>query len=232
MDCSPPDSSAMGILQAKILGWVAMSSSRASSQTRDRTQVSCIAGRFFTVWSTTKVHLVKAVVFSSSHVWMWELDHKEAWVLKNWCFWTVELEKTLESPLDCKEIKPITPKGNQPWIFIGRTDAEAEAPILWPPDAKSWLVGKDPDAGKDWRWEEKGMTEDEIVGWHHQLSGHDFEQAPGDGEGQDSLQSMGSQRVGQGLVTEQQQREREWQRQRNRKGERMNMNESSWNCYM
>ena len=163
---------------------------------------------------------------------MWELDHKEAWVLKNWCFWIVELEKTLESPLDRKETKPINPKGNQPWIFIGRTDAEAEAPILWPPDAKSWLIGKDPDAGKDWRWKEKGMTEDEMVGWHHQLSGYDFEQAPGDGEGQDSLQSMGSQRVGQGLVTEQQQREREWQRQRNRKGDRMSMNESSWNCYM
>ena len=98
---------------------------------------------------------------------MWELDHKEGWVLKNWCFWTVVLEKTLESPLDCKEIKPVHPKGNQPWIFIGRTDAEAEAPVLWPPDVKSWFIGKDTNAGKDWR-KEKGMTEDEIVGWHHQ----------------------------------------------------------------
>ena len=99
----------------------------------------------------TKVHLVKAMIFSSSHVWMWELDHKESWVPKNWCFWTVVSEKTLESPLDCKEIKPVNPKGNQSWIFIGKIDAEAETPILWPPDAKNWLTGKDPDAGKDWR---------------------------------------------------------------------------------
>ena len=112
--------------------------------------------------------------FSSSHVWMWELDHKESWVPKNWCFWTVML-KTLESPLDCKEIKPVNPKGNQSWIFIGRIDAEAETPILCPPDAKNWLIGKDPDAGKDWRQEEKGMTEDEMVGWHHWLNGHEFE---------------------------------------------------------
>ena len=111
----------------------------------------------------TKVRLVKTV-FSSSHVWMWELDSKESWVPKNWCFWTVVLEKTLESPLDFEEIQPVNPKGNQPWIFVGRTDAEAEALILWPPDVKSWLIGKDPDAGKDWRQEEKGMTEDEMVG--------------------------------------------------------------------
>ena len=97
--------------------------------------------------------------FSSSHVWMWVLDHKESWVPKNWCFWTVVLDKTLESPMNCKEIKPVNPKGNQSWIFIGRTDAEAEAPILRPPDVKNWLIGKDPDAGKDWRQEEKGMTE-------------------------------------------------------------------------
>ena len=125
--------------------------------------------------------------FSSSHVWMWELDHKESSVLKNWCFWTVVLEKTLESPLDCKEIQPVHPKGNQSWIFIGRTDAEDEAPILWPPDAKNWLIWKDPDAGKDWTWEEKGMTEDEMVGRHHRLDGHEFEQALGCGEGQGSL---------------------------------------------
>ena len=105
---------------------------------------------------------------SSGHVWMWKLDYKESWVQKNWCFWTVVLEKTLESPLDCKEIQPVHPKGNKLWIFIGRTDAEAETPILWPPDAKNWLIGKDPDAGKDWRQEEKGMTEDEMVGGHHQ----------------------------------------------------------------
>ena len=105
--------------------------------------------------------------FSSSHVWMWELDHKESWALKNWCFWTVVLEKTLESPLDSKEIQLVNPKKNQSWIFIGRTDVEAETPILWPPDAKNWLTGKDPDTGKDWRQEKKVTTEDEIVGWHH-----------------------------------------------------------------
>ena len=125
--------------------------------------------------------------FSSSHVWIWELDNKEGWVPKNECFWTMVLEKTLESPLDCKEIKPVSPKGNQFWIFIGRTDGKAEVPILWPPDSKSWLIRKDSDARKDWRQEEKGATEDEIVGWHHQLKGHEFEQAPGDGEGQGSL---------------------------------------------
>ena len=120
----------------------------------------------------TKIHLAQSYDFSSSHVWMWELDHKEGWVLKNGCFWTVVLEKTLESPLDCKEIKPVNPKGNQPWIFIGWTDSEAGAPIVWPPDAKSQLIRKDPDAGKDWRQEEKGTTEDETVGWHHWLNGH------------------------------------------------------------
>ena len=123
--------------------------------------------------------------FSSSHVLMWEFYHKEGWALKNWCFQTVMLEKTLESPLDCKEIKPINPKGNQPWIFIGRTDAEA--PILCPPDVKSQLTGKDPDVGKDWRQEEKGMTEDEIVGWDHWLSGHEFKQRPVAAEGHWSL---------------------------------------------
>ena len=110
--------------------------------------------------------------FSSSHIWMWELNSKQDWTLKNWCFWTVVLEKTLESPLDRKEIKSVNPKGNQPWVFIGRTDAEAEAPILWPPDVKGWLIGKDPNAGEDWRQEEKGTTEDEMVGWHHRLNGH------------------------------------------------------------
>ena len=114
-------------------------------------------------------------VFFSSHVWMWELDYKESSGLKNWCFWTVVLEKTLESPLDCKEIQPVHSKGNQSWIFIGRTNAEAETPILWPHDVKNWLIGKDPDAGKDWMQEEKGTTEDEMVGWHHRLDGHEFE---------------------------------------------------------
>ena len=126
--------------------------------------------------------------FSSSQVQMWEFNHKEGWVQKNWCFRTVALEKTLESPLETlKEIKPVHPKGNQPWIFIGRTDAEAEAPILWPPDAKSWLIWKDPDTGKDWGQEEKGTTEHEMVGWHHWLNGHGFEQTLGDSEGQESL---------------------------------------------
>ena len=113
--------------------------------------------------------------FANGHVWMWELDYKESRALKNWWFWTVVLEKTLESPLDCKEIQPVHPKGDQSWVFIGRTDVEAATPILWPPDAKSWLIGKDPDAGKDWGQEEKGTTEDEIVGWHHRLNGHGFE---------------------------------------------------------
>ena len=113
--------------------------------------------------------------FSSSHVWMRELDYKESWALKNWYFSTVVLEKTLESPLDCKEIEPVHPKGNQSWIFIGRTDAEAESLILWPPDSKNWLIWKYPDAGKDWKQEEKGSTEDEMVRWHHLLNGHEFE---------------------------------------------------------
>ena len=108
------------------------------------------------------------------HVWTWELDYKESWAPKNWCFWTVVLEKTLESPLDCKEIQWVHPKRNESWVFIGRTDTEAETPILWPPDMKNWLIWKDPDAGKDWRWEEKGMTEDEMVGWHHQFNGHEL----------------------------------------------------------
>ena len=112
--------------------------------------------------------------FSRSHVWMWELDYNESWVLKNWCFWTVVLEKTLESPLDCKEIQTVHPKGDQSRVFLGRTDVEAETPICRPPHAKSWLILKDPDAGKDWRWEEKGKTEDEMVGWHHWLNGHEF----------------------------------------------------------
>ena len=129
-----------------------------------------------------KGSLVKAMVFPKSHVWLWELDYKESWVPKNWCFWTVVLEKTLESALDCKEIEPVNPKGNhwkdRCWSWNSNT---------WPPDAKNWLIGKDPDVGKDWRLEEKGMTEDEMVGWHHQLDGHEFEQALGDSEGQGGL---------------------------------------------
>ena len=122
-----------------------------------------------------KICMVKAMVFTSSHAWMWELDYKEGWAPKNWCFWTVVLEKTLESHLDSKEIQPVHPKGNESWIFIGRTDTEAKTPILWPFDAKNWLIWKDPDAGKDWRQEEKRMTEDKMAGWHHWLNGHEFE---------------------------------------------------------
>ena len=144
--------------------------------------------------------------FSSGHVWMWKLDYKESWAPKNWYFWTVVLEKTLESPLDCKEIQPVSPKENQSWIFIERIDAEAETPILWLPDAKSWLIWNDPDAGKYGRQEEKGTTEDEMVGWHHWLDRHEFDWAssgswwwtgkPG------MLQSMGLQRVSHDWATE------------------------------
>ena len=130
--------------------------------------------------------------FSSSHVWMWELDYKESWAPKNWCFWTLVLEETLESPLDCKEIQPVRPKGDQSWVFIGRTHVEAETPILWPPDVKSWLIGKDPDAGKHWGQEEKGMIEDEMVGWHHWLNGHEFWWTSGVGDGQGGLACCGS----------------------------------------
>ena len=133
----------------------------------------------------TKVHLVRAMVFPVV-TYECELDYKESWVL-NWCFWTVVLEKTLESSLDCKEIQPVHPKGNQSWIFIGRTDVEAETLILWPPDVKNWLIWKDPDAKKDWRQEEKGTTEYEMVGWHHRLNGHEFGWTPGVGDGQGGL---------------------------------------------
>ena len=202
-----PGTSYYGILQARILEWVAMLSSRGSSRPRDWTQVSHIAGRFFTIWATREAHdrprqyikkqrhyfankgpSSQSYGFSRSYVQMWELNQKESWVPKNWCFQTVVLKKTLESPLDSKEIKPINPKGNKPWIFIGRTDAEAEAAILWPSDAKNWLTGKDHDAGKYWRQEEKGWQRmQQMDGWHHQLSGHESEQTLGDSEGQGSL---------------------------------------------
>ena len=118
---------------------------------------------------------------------MWELNCEESWALKNWCFWTVMLEKTLASPLDCKEIQPVHPKGDQSWVFIGWTDAEAEIPIIWPPHAKSWLIGKDPDAGRDWGQEDKGTTEDEMAGWYHQLDAHEFGRTLGVGDGQGGL---------------------------------------------
>ena len=152
--------------------------------------------------------------FSSSHVQMWGLNHKEDWRPKDWCFQTVMLEKTPESPLGSMEIKSLNPKGNRPWLFIGRTDAEAEAPIRWPPDAKSWHIRKDPDAGKDGRQEEKGMTEDEMVKWHHWYNGHEFKQALGDGEGQASLACCNPWgcKVGHDWATEQQQQPRYFSR--------------------
>ena len=153
-----------------------------------------------------KVHPVKAMAFplwlftwSITSRDMWKSYHKESWVPKNWCFWTMVLDKTFESPLDYKEIKPVHPKGNHPWIFTGRTDAEAKTPIIWPSDVKNWLIWKDDDGdGKDWRWEENGMTEDEMAGWHHRLSGHEFEWTLGVGVGQGGLvccSPRGSQRV-------------------------------------
>jgi len=125
--------------------------------------------------------------FSSSHVWMWVLDWKESWAPKNWCFWTVVLEKTPESPLACKEIQPVHSKGDQPWVFFGRNDAKAETPVLWPPHVKSWFIGKDSDAGRDWGQEEKWTTEDEMAGWNHWLDGREFEWTPGVGDGQEGL---------------------------------------------
>ena len=125
--------------------------------------------------------------FSSGHVWMWESDCEESWAPKNWCFWTVVLEKALESPLDCKEIQPVHSKGDQPWMFVGRNDAKAETPVLWPPHAKNWLPGKDSDAGRDWGQEEKRTTEHKMAGWHHWLNGHESEWTPGVGDGQGGL---------------------------------------------
>ena len=183
MDCSLPGFSVHGILQARILEWVVVSFSKCSSWRRDRTQVSCTAVRFFTVWATREAHdqtrqcikkqrhyfankgpYSKSYGFSITQVWMWDLDHKKGWMPKNWCFWTVVLEKTLESPLDCKEIKLVNPRENHSWIFLGRTEAEAEAHILWPLDAKNLLIRKDSDAVKNLWQEEKGMTENKTVG--------------------------------------------------------------------
>ena len=151
----------------------------------------------------TKVHLVKVMVFPVV-MYGWELDFKESCTQKNWCFWTLVLEKTLESSLDCKEIQPVHPEGDQSWVFIGRTDVEAETPILWPSDAKSWLIGKDPDAGKDWGQEEKGTTEDEMIGWYHRLNGHGFGWTLGVGDGQGGLACCSSWgcRVGHDWVNE------------------------------
>ena len=154
--------------------------------------------------------------FSSSPIWMWELDYEESWAPKKWCFWTVVLEKTLESPLDCKDIQSVHPKGDQFWVFIGRIDVEAGTPILWPPGVKNWLIWKDPDAGKDWRQKEKGTTENEMVGWHHWLSGHEFGWTLGVVDGKGGLLCcgpMGLQRAGHDWATELNWTERWWQQE-------------------
>ena len=135
----------------------------------------------------TKVRPVKAMFFSISHVWIWGLGYKESWAPKNWCFWTVVLEKTLESPLGSKEVQPVHSEGDRSWVFFGKNDAKVETPIFLLPHAKSWLIGKDSDAGRDWGQEEKGMTEDEMAGWHHQFNGREFEWTPGVGDGQGGL---------------------------------------------
>ena len=167
---------------------------------------------FFFLFSPVRSILAtRSCYFSSAHVWMWELDYKESWAPKNWCFWTVVLERTLESLLNCKEIKPVHPKGDQSWVFIGRTDIEAETPILWPPDTKSWLIWTDPDAGKHWGQVEKGMTEDEMVGWHHPLHGHGFGWTLGVGDVQGGLAWCGS-----------------WDRKELDKTEQLNWTELNW----
>ena len=160
----------------------------------------------------TKVCLLKAIgCFSSSHVWMWELNYKESWALKNWCFWTVVLEKTLESPWDCKEIQPVHSEGDQSLVLIGKIDVAAETPVLWPPDAKSGLIWKDPDDGKDWRQEEKGTTEDEMAGCHHWLDGRESGWTPGVGDGQGGLGCCDS-----------------WGRKESDTTERLNWTELNW----
>ena len=167
------------VLVWRIPGTVELPSMGSHRVRHDWSNLEAVAGRILKsrlITLPTKFCLVKAMVIPAIlQVWMWELDYKESWAPNSWCFWTVVLEKTLESPLDCKEIQPVHPKGNQSWIFIGITDDEAETPVVWFPDAKKQLIGKDPDARKDWGQEEKGMTEYEMVGWHHRPDGHEFE---------------------------------------------------------
>ena len=148
--------------------------------------ISCMIFTFDIWHYLQKFWVSQGCGLSSSHVWMWELDSEESWLPKNWCFWTVVL-KTLESPLDCKEIQPVPSKGDQSWVFFGRNDAKAETPVLWPLHAKSWVIGKDSEAGRDWEQEEKGTTEDEMAGWHHWLDGSEFEWTQGVGDGQGGL---------------------------------------------
>ena len=188
IDCSLPGSSVHGILWTRILEWFPRPPPADLPNPGIEPRSPALQADS-TVWVTREAHIQSMYIysqsygFSSGHVWMRELDCEESWEQKNWCFWTVVLEKTLESPLDCKEIQPVHPKGDQSWIYIGRTDAEAEAPMLWPPDAKNWLIRKYSDSEKDWRQEEKGMTKNEMVGWHHQLNGHEFEHGDGDRQG-------------------------------------------------
>ena len=184
----------LGTLMSLYIHWVHMASLYGLLLYHNLRLVSWLA-HYTPIWIfcfVNKRPSSQGYGFSSGHVWIWELDYKESWALKNWLFWTVVLEKTLESPLDCKEIQPVHPKGNQSQVFIGRTDVEAETQIVWLPDVKSWLLWKDHVAGKDWGREEKGMTEDEMVGWHHGLSGHRFGWTPGVGDGQGGLACCGS----------------------------------------
>ena len=159
--------------ETTVIVTYSVSKKRPTERFQREKQVQSLKMEFLCQWLNTFISWIPFCPhFSSGHVWMWELDYEESWVSKN--FWTVVLDRTLESPLDCKEIQPVPPKGDQSWAFIGRTDAEAETPILWPPHVKSWLIGKDSDAGRDWGQEEKGMIEDEMAGWHHRLDGHEF----------------------------------------------------------
>ena len=183
MDVSLAGSSVRGIFQARVLEWLAI-----SFWDLNPGLPHCRRTLYPLSHQGSSSYFIRYLQV----VWMWELDCEESWALKNWCFWTVVLERTLESPLDCNEVQPVHPKGDQSWVFIGRTDAKAETPILWPPHAKSWLIGKDPDAGRDWGQEEKGTTEDEMAGWHHRLNGREFGWTPGVGDGQGGLACCGS----------------------------------------
>ena len=194
-----------------LVFWPDMSQEKLHSEmhcSHNYYHVCCSLLTFQPLWNALCLHQLICfhsclACFPSGHVWMWELGYKESWVQKNWCFWTVALEKTLESPLDCKEVQPVHPKGNKFWVFIGRTDAEAETPILWPSHVKSWLIWKDFDAGRGWGQEEKGTPENEMAGWHHWLNGRESEWTPGVDMDREAWRAaiMGSQRVGHDWAT-------------------------------